>query len=222
MSDGSRERISLRPYRYPLNGFHGRRISPSAPTHDTCEVVIQSSLNVERCYVRITGRNGAARLGMAVMADSPRELREQVQRLIRTKGSIAGLTFVGGFRELEFPPGTDLSRVNMNHSNLCGACIDGCKLVGARFAQTEMNRLSARGIDATDADFSQSIAQNSDWTGSNLTRARYDGAQVCGATFLECALVETSFWRAWLQDASFDRGISQALVSEAVGLTMMM
>jgi hypothetical protein len=77
--------------------------------------------------------------------------------------------------------------------------------------------MSARGVQAAGADFSNMIGQNVDWTGSDLTDVNFEGAVICNSTFLECKLVRTRFWRAWCEDSRFDSSVDDALIDQAIG-----
>jgi uncharacterized protein YjbI with pentapeptide repeats len=141
-------------------------------------------------------------VGTTVMVASSRRKLEQAIRAGR--GLRGGMFPRLDLRHFVFPPGTDVSGANFNGSDLTGAILDRCIAHGALFGGAEMWRVSARGIEATHADFSRVEGVGVDFTDADLSDSRFDGSVLCHAIFRNACLRRTGFPRAWLLGATFE------------------
>jgi hypothetical protein len=96
-----------------------------------------------------------------------------------------------------FLPGIDLSRTNLQRSDLTG--ID---LRRASFKRSELNGARFNGSLLGDSDFTQAVLIGADFEKASLIGTNFSGAQLCGASFKDAFGLEKAIFAGAIIDAS--------------------
>jgi uncharacterized protein YjbI with pentapeptide repeats len=123
-----------------------------------------------------------------------------------------GVDWTGCSKERLMLDQDDLSGAIFNFGFLSGISLQGAKLTGASFVQTELVRASFSQADLSGADFEKALASRAEFSGANMQgarlvkaeflRVRFIGADLTGADLSEAILLRIDFSGARLPDAN--------------------